>query len=250
MNAVEMDYLSFGGGVQTTALLFLKREGIVNYKKAMPDYVYKHIEKMDKIFPNEIEIVKQGDIIDSTYKEKFITAPIFSRIDDKNRKGRRVCTFRFKILPVQNKIRQLTNTIRKRLKQHTYSLGLGFSTDEYWRAKENRTRWIKNIFPLLKLKMSRKDCIDLLKKYGITPVRSACYFCPLMSDGEWKNLKDKHPKEFEKAVIYDEKIRDITSHKNYLHRSHRPLKEIDFNKNKAQIDLFAINDCESGYCGT
>ena len=250
---IKFDYLSFGAGVQTTALLCLYKEQKVFFKKAIfadtgaePERVYNHLEKLNSLFPDLIVSTKRGDIVKDTIIEKYITAPVFT---DDNKKGRRVCTARYKIDPVSNKIRELENCKNKHLKEDAFTLGLGFSIDEIWRAKENRTRWLKNVFPLLELKMSRYDCIQTLKRHDIQPIRSACYFCPFQSDYEWKKIKQNDPKEFEKAVQFDNKIRDLKmNHQNFIHRSKIPLNEVSFNEDQA--DLFAINDCESGYCGT
>ena len=121
------------------------------------------------MFPDTIVQTNNGNIIESTLKDKFITAPVYSIIKDKKRMGRRVCTFRFKIYPVQKKIRKLENCVGKRLKSESYTVGLGFSTDEFWRAKPSRTKWIKNVFPLLELQMSRNDCKSILKRRNIKP---------------------------------------------------------------------------------
>ena len=250
----RVDYLSFGAGVQTTALLCLYKEGKLSFKKAVfadtgaeTEKTYKHLENLKKLFPNLIETTKKGHIIEDTLKEKYVTAPVFT---DDNRKGRRVCTARYKIDPVSNKIRELEGLKRKHLKEDAFSLALGFSTDEYWRAKPNRTRWLKNVFPLLDLKLSRSNCLDILKKHNIEPIRSACYFCPLQSNSEWKRLKNTQPKEFKKAVKFDKQIRDIKKpFQNFIHRNRQPLNKVVFKETDQQINLFSLNDCQSGYGG-
>ena len=103
----------FGGGVQTSAILCLYKEGKVKFKKAIfadtgaePGYVYEHLEKMKSLFPKLIISTKKGKLLENTFKENFITAPVYTRIEDKNRKGRRVCTARYKIFPVAKEIRK------------------------------------------------------------------------------------------------------------------------------------------------
>lgn len=252
---LNFDYLSFGAGVQTTALLFLYKEGKINFKKAIfadtkaeTKDTYRLMKKLNKLFPDKIVICSSGNITKDSIREKYITAPVYS---SKTSKGRRSCTYRYKIYPVAQKIRELENWKGKRLKPNSTTVGLGFSTDEFWRAKESRTKWIKNIFPLLTLKLSRKDCLDILKRHGINEItRSACFFCPLRSDKEWLDMKKNNRREWKKAVAFDRKIRDLKpDRKNFVHRSGKPLDKAEL-ENPAQMNLFALNDCESGYCGT
>jgi hypothetical protein len=65
-------------------------------------------------------------------------------------------------------------------------------------------------------------------------------------------MKTERPSEFEQAVVFDRKIRNGTAKIKdnlYLHRSCKPLEEIQFNKKETdkQLDMFN-NDC-SGLCG-
>ena len=70
---------------------------------------------------------------------------------------------------------------------------------------------------------------------------------PYHSDKNWKEIKEKLPKEWEKCVQIDNTIRDATKKglddKLYLHRSLVPLERIEF---ADQQELFM---CEEGFCG-
>ena len=248
---ISFDYLSFGAGVQTTALLFLYKEKKINFKKAIfadtgaeKESTYELLNKLKSIFPNLIIECSNGNIIEDTLREKYISAPVFSDIGSK---GRRSCTSRYKIFPVAREIRKIENLRFKRLPKESISLGLGFSTDEIGRCKPNQLKWLKNIFPLIELNLSRKDCVDICKKHGINPPRSACYFCPLQNNKDWNEIK-KTP-DWKKAVDFDYKIRHLKKDRlNYIYRSNIPLDKAEFDDN--QYNLFALNDCESGFCGT
>lgn len=255
MNLIKFDFLSYGAGVQTSAILCLYKEGKISFKKAIfadtgaePEYVYEHLSKMETLFPGLIIKTKKGQLLENTFKEKFITAPVFSRIDDKTRRGRRVCTSRYKIYPVAKEIRKQINKTGKKLSENYIKLGLGFSTDESHRAKPNRIRWLQNFYPLISLGYDRQRCESILRKHNIRPVRSACFMCPFLADREFLKMKKEHPKDFKKAVEFDKKIRNIKNHENYLHRKMKPLDQIHFNKD-IQIDFFKT-ECETGFCGT
>lgn len=90
------------------------------------------------------------------------------------------------------------------------------------------------------------------------PPKSACSFCPYRSDVEWRRLRDHDPEAFAEAVAVDAAIRQNTSAgklkrgykaAQYIHRSLKPLSEVDFSNSaeRGQPDLFN-NDCE-GMCG-
>ena len=65
-------------------------------------------------------------------------------------------------------------------------------------------------------------------------------------------MKNERPEEFADAVEFDKNIRTGSRNirdKLYLHRSCKPLDEVEFNKkeNDKQLDMFN-NECE-GMCG-
>jgi hypothetical protein len=65
-------------------------------------------------------------------------------------------------------------------------------------------------------------------------------------------MKTERPSEFAIAVDFDKKVRSITRKKDeqiFVHRSCKPLSEVEFNKKETdnQLDLFN-NECE-GMCG-
>lgn len=69
--------------------------------------------------------------------------------------------------------------------------------------------------------------------------RSACVFCPLHSDAEWRRLRDTRPGEFAKAVLYEGLLQKAMaqtklSGKPYLHRDTKPLTEIDFTEDETK----------------
>jgi hypothetical protein len=111
---------------------------------------------------------------------------------------------------------------------------LGISIDEIERMKQSdRTSWTKNVYPLIDQRYSREECKTIYEQHDLaTPKKSSCYFCPYHSDQYWLDLKKNHPEEFEKAVDFDKKIRDMSmkgvDNKIYLHRSCQPLDEVDF----------------------
>ena len=273
--------LSLGAGVQSSCLAFMAEKGEVTPKpdfavfadtQAEPQQVYDYLEylKDNVSFPvhvctagnleKEAIVTRKATANAKLYSEgeeyNIIQIPIFGRMPSGKITAAlgRTCTRDFKIRPIQRKIKEVTNlnTYTKAAKG-AVTTWIGISLDEITRMKPSQLKWIVNRHPLIELEMTRDDCINWLKKNNYKePVRSACYFCPFHSKDDWTYLKEKHPKEFDKAVKFDNDIRNKTKlHKNtkmevYLHKSCKPLNEIDFSKEKEDYNF--NNECE-GMCG-
>ena len=120
--------------------------------------------------------------------------------------------------------------------------------------KPARDKWIKNRWPLIESRMSRHDCLQWMERNGYPrPPRSACVFCPFHSDDEWLRLKNEDPAAFADAVRFEKNYQNAIRSGSgfygtpYLHRSLKPLAEVNFDKHADQMRLFD-NECE-GMCG-
>ena len=127
---------------------------------------------------------------------------------------------------------------------------LGISTDEIQRMKWSRMYNIEYFYPLIYHNISRNDCVKFFKDNNFpVPVKSSCVFCPFHSDKFWLDIKKENGDAWKDSVRADRAIRDSSARgvkdKLYLHRSLKPLEEVDLNED--QLDLFE-EECE-GYCG-
>ena len=126
---------------------------------------------------------------------------------------------------------------------------MGISKDEVFRMKPNRLPYITNVYPLIDKNMRRQNCVDWFYKYfDKTPPRSACIYCPYKGDKEWKHLRENNPEEWKEVIEFDKKIRNNSRKKEievYVHRSCKPIGEVDLDIQDNQLDLFD-NVCE-GY---
>ena len=146
---------------------------------------------------------------------------------------------------------------RQHAKYHVKATALiGISLDEITRMKPSRTPWITNVYPLVDMRLRRKDCAEICQDAGLPrPEKSACRFCPYHDDAYWSWMKAVHPNEFERACQFDEGIRDMSKSgvkgKVFIHRSLLPLREVDFEARR-KLPLFDTdqfqNECE-GMCG-
>ncbi len=125
-------------------------------------------------------------------------------------------------------------------------------------------KWKINVYPLIGYKIypegkaerfsdkfyRRSDIMEFYRKHGIPiPIKSSCFFCPFQSNKNWALLKNVYPKDFQKAIKIDAKIRNSSKRgikePIYVHRSCKPLSDVNFDD--TQIDIF--DEC-NGYCGT
>jgi hypothetical protein len=229
--------ISLGAGVQSSTMAIMAAKG--------------------DLPPVDVAILKDDMINSIDNGTRFPTAPFFTKNAETNKKGmlRRQCTNDYKIQPIRQKIRQLSNVAKgKHFPKDKYvEQWIGISTDEAQRMKPARDKYILNRHPLIEAKMSRQDCINYLKKNDIPlPEKSACIVCPYHNDAYWHFMKTERQEEFADAVEFDKKIRTGSRKINdhlFLHRKCIPLDEVEFNKKETdkQLDMFN-NECE-GMCG-
>lgn len=267
--------LSLGAGVQSSAIAVMayseKDYGIPRPDSiyfadtgAEPTFVYQWLYELDKWVSDrggDINIVSRGNLERDTIQrkendEQFTPIPAWTEKDGDgtSRPLRRQCTREYKIHVIEQEIRDDLGYEKGQVMKGKVNVGvmLGISTDELTRASQNdRTSWTTNLFPLLDIGYSRSDCEKIFEQNGLRkPKKSSCYFCPYHDDQYWSDLKENHPKEFEKAVEFDEKIRDMSmagvEEKIYLHRSCKPLSEVDFSESD-EPSLF--DESCGAFCG-
>lgn len=172
----------------------------------------------------------------------------------------RSCTADFKIIPIIRELRSRCE-IKRGQKVATVTSIIGISYDEQQRMKDSRDAWVVNRWPLVELRMKRKDCIDWMTKNGYPePPRSSCVYCPFHSNKEWARLKTQEPEEFAKAVKFEQDIQEAKRNSDnfnstpFLHNSRLPLIEVDF-RSQAEKDcangqgLLDFQDECDGMCG-
>lgn len=186
-------YLSFGGGVNSVALLLLlKDEGedfetvFVNHNGDYPEtYEYIHYLKNEGYKITEIKPNYYG--FDSIYDYAVHYKILPFRFP-------RWCTRDFKIKPLIN--HYVTPCIEY----------IGISYEEKKRAEKLNKKDVNIRFPLIDAKLNRNDCIEIIKKHDlILPSRSMCYFCPFQTKNELLNLYHNH-RDLYKKVKYLEHI--------------------------------------------
>lgn len=191
--------LSFGGGVNTVALMamliqdgapldaavFADTGGEVpeTYEsvKTAREYLEKHGIPLIVVKARP----RQTDLYETALRRRVIPSVQW-----------RWCTRDFKVNPIHKFYSQLG--------VHVYQY-MGIAFDEIHRMKDSREDHITNLYPLIDKRITRQGCIDMIAEAGLpVPEKSGCYFCPFNSTDRWRYLLDRHPYLFEKAIALEE----------------------------------------------
>ena len=266
--APRIRLLSLGAGVQssTLALMIAHRElpmvnaAIFADTGAEPAGVYRWLDWLEAQLPFPVHRVSRGNLRDEVLAAaggaSRCSSPPFYTSTEGAREGvlRRQCTGDYKIAPIQKKVRELAGVSpRQRSRGILVEQLLGISWDEAHRMKPSQLSFIRHTFPLVDLRMTRGHCLEWMARNDYPrPPKSACTFCPYHDDAMWRDLQMNDPESFADAVAVDAAIRDGfagSTQRVFLHRSLRPISEIDFTtaEEAGQGRLFGA-ECE-GMCG-
>ena len=189
----------------------------------------------------------QFELFDFEYEEK----EIFKGYEYKKGMVRRQCTNEYKIRPIRKACRNFVGLKHgERAKNININLLMGISTDEIQRVKPSREKYITNKYPLIEKNFSRSDCFKYLVSKGHKiPPKSSCIGCPFRDDKTWSEMKKNDKNSWDDAIEVDEAIRNLPTFKGkaYLHKSCKPLIEVNFEDNQMEINDF-LNEC-TGHCG-
>jgi hypothetical protein len=267
--------LSLGAGVQSSTMALMAAHGeitpmpkaaIFADTEAEPASVYKWLTWLEKQLPFPVHRVTAGSLEKKTLEMRTTMdgrkvsksdIPIFTRNEDgsQGKVRHRACTADFKIHPILKLARKL-GEIKRGQKTIGVIQWIGISLDEVTRMKPSREKWAESRWPLVELRMRRYDCLRWMESHGYpTPPRSACVFCPFHNDKEWLRLKREEPVEFERAAQFERDLQAAKANSDnfrttpFLHRSLKPLSEVEFKGDgkDGQLNLFE-NECE-GMCG-
>ena len=267
MQSVSVTAISLGAGIQSSAMVYLANEGIIQADFAIfadtgneRDETYKYLEYLEK--NSKIPIVRARNTRSGTITEDLEKAvnddskywegmpPLWFSDERGNGQARQQCTTYYKIKVVEKFINQKAKADRQTDRQ----MLIGISVDEIHRANSGKDGKIKREFPLIKLRMSRSDCAAYIQKLGHPlPPKSGCLICPYAGV---KNYRSYSQKEIDEVIRFDEMIRDGFAkektkgrNRQYFLSSRRvPVKRL-IEMEASQNDLFGEMDgCDSGFC--
>jgi len=224
--------LSLGFGVQSWTIAVLSVTGRIS--------PIQHAIFSNTGFESEATLQfarEQSDWLRNKGMQVHWTSPKWSSVGDVNLipaftpgggQLTRSCTNHWKIRPVRAQLRLLLGS--EAVFGKKISLAIGISTNETGRAKQSKLKWIDNVFPLLELRMNRAACIYWLKQNKLpVPPRSSCIICPYR-DWQRQPLSER---DKARAIRVDNEL----GFDRYLHRSCRPLKDIDLRSEEERGQL-------------
>ncbi len=272
----RLTVLSLGAGVQSTTILLMAIKG----ELPQPDVAifadtgweskatYKHLAWL-KVEAEQhgipVIIVQERNIRDDSLNaaelnKGYYLMPLYMDKGGKHLMGKRQCTDRYKLQPIFHKIRELLDVSRRaRIKEGAVEMWIGISIDEAQRMSLSHSKWLGKRYPLVERMMSRNDCIKWLHDNyeGMSVAKSSCIGCPYHGKKEWQEVY-ANSDEWADAILVDDTIRHgsetTSAYTQYLHRSFKPLREIDLRtpEDKGQlpfefykqerIKLFAMSD--------
>jgi 3'-phosphoadenosine 5'-phosphosulfate sulfotransferase (PAPS reductase)/FAD synthetase len=209
--------LSFGGGVNSTALMLLLVEqrrpldevvfsdtgGEVpetyEYLRTVSSYLEEHDIPLGRV------ISEGGFLYDRCVRRRVVPSQIW-----------RWCTRDFKILPIYAHYRSLGVHVNQYL---------GISYEERDRKRESGVPYVTNKYPLISKRINRDRCIDMIIGAGLRiPVRSGCFFCPFNSISRWAEIYRNHRNLYSKAMTLEENSKHFPKQR-LMRTSLRTLKE-------------------------
>jgi len=186
-----MRILSFGGGVNSTAIIALSLLG----KIEPPDYIV--FSDTGAEWPHTYQYI---DYLEARgVRITYLTGGTY-RVKKKNWETLIEYCQRKKIIPSMFKRwcsrDWKTNPVDLFRGGSEYLIGIDYG--EAHRAERKHSKGVE--FPLIDLRMTREDCKKVIRDVGwIIPRKSGCFICPYQSRRDWNNLKSRHPELYQIA---------------------------------------------------
>ena len=269
LTARRSDYIkavSYGGGVQSTALLVLAAQRHIDFRTFLFANVgddsehpatLTYVRDIAKPYAaghgielHELERRRRDGATETLWQRlnrpQSRPIPIPVRMAN-GAPGRRSCTADFKIKVVGRWLREHGASAK-----HPATVAIGISLDEIHRANKRRSDAHEEIeYPLLDMKLRRDDCVHIIADEGLpVPPKSACFFCPFRTLEAWRKQRCNEPDLFARAVQLEATLNErraiLGRDPAYLTRYGRPLLEAIPTTPEEEDD----GDCDSGWCMT
>lgn len=267
----QLRVVSFGGGVQSTALLVLAAQGKIDYRTFLFANVgddsenpatLRYVKDIAKPFAAqhdlaiiEVRRTRRNGTPYPTILETVVGPTRTLVIPSRTPNGfmRRNCTQDWKITVLARWQREHGAS-----EEQPASVALGISVDELHRARSNsRDKAQRLDYPLLTLRMDRSDCRSVILEAGLPiPEKSSCWFCPFHSNTDWQRMRDDDPATFAKAVALEETLNEKAVRLGrraglHFHNKRVPLPMATSPiRQPGLFDDAPVLACESGYCMT
>lgn len=271
----SLKILSFGAGMQSTALALMSCENALAGEKGLtpphprvPVYdlvVFCDLGLEPSWVMNQVEFTRRAckdagipfKVLDSPLYQDFmenfgerrtISIPWWTLRDDGHKsKMPRNCTIDYKIETISKYVRWEVLGYKKgqRLRPEdskAHEMHMGFSYEEKQRCKESTNPMFVNHFPLVEMKLVRADNYAYIRDvWGLETKASACTFCPFHRNYFFQHLKECMPGEYAQLLAVDELLRDKTP---------KPPMDSDLfiSRSRKRIADLTPEDCNDAEC--
>lgn len=228
-----MRILSFGAGMQSTALALMSCENaksrsaiypLVPVYDAVifcdlgfePPWVERQMEfvktacESSGIFFKKLDTNLYADFIQNFGERRTISVPWWTLGDDGHKsKMPRNCTIDYKVEAISKYVRWELLGYRKgqRLRPEdikAHEMHMGFSFEEKHRCHDNPNQLFTNRFPLVDMGLVRADNYAYIRDvWGLETKASACTFCPFHKNFFFQYLRENEPETYSKLDELD-----------------------------------------------
>lgn len=193
------EYLSFGGGVNSTALMLLLLDEGIEFEAVYVDpgtekpETYDYLEYLQgqgyKFTWIKPVVEGENNLYDYLMKWKILPS-VFVRC----------CTAKFKTGPFYDYIDTPS----------VVYIGYDFGERRYRHLSDKDG--IEYKFTLIKRMITRDGCKQIIKEHGLEiPIKSGCWLCPFQNKTSWLNLRNSWPTLYRMAMMLeDENPRGFT----------------------------------------
>ena len=234
--------VSFGGGVNSTALLIGLEE-----RKQRPDAIlfadtggekpgtYQHIKLMQewlalKGFP-PITVVREKNTLEQQCLD-YETLPGKAF-------GFGSCSERFKIRPQKRWIKD------NKIKNPLWLVGIHIGE----RHRADRQSRADCRYPLIEWGWGQEHCIEAIKRVGLPiPIKSACFYCPSMRKQEVLALAKSDPELFQRAIEMEQAAKEAGTLQTIKGLGRRWSWESLVKADEAQMRLPLFDDTQAPMC--
>lgn len=266
-----MKVLSFGAGMQSTALALMSCENAGNAftpYPAVPVYdavIFCDLGLEPSWVVRQVEFTRLACekaaipfyILDTPLYQDFrknfgqrrtISIPWWTlKKDGHKSKMPRNCTIDYKVEMISKFIRWELLGYKKgqRLRPEdvkAHEMHMGFSVEERHRCKDNPNQLFTNQFPLVTMGLDRADNYRyILEKWGLDTKASACAFCPFHRNYFFQYIRQHEPETYAAVVGIDNLLRDKTP---------KPPMDSDLfiSRSRKRIADLTPEDCTDAEC--
>lgn len=171
-------------------------------------------------------------------KKRVVSIPWWTLSEDGHKaKMPRNCTLDYKVQVISKYVRWEVLGYKKGQRLHiedkkAHEMHMGFGFEEQKWCKENPNPLFVNRFPLVEMKLERKDNYAYIKNvWGLETKASACCFCPFHRNYFFAYLKEKEPDTYRELIKVDKLLAENSpkppmESKLFISRSRKRIAEL------------------------